>query len=41
MITLINIVWLDRESHNYSTTKLKTQIYNDVKGPMVSGAYYD
>ena len=37
----IDIVWLDRESHDYSTTKLKTQIYNDVKGPMVSGAYYD
>ena len=37
----IDIVWLDRESHNYSTTKLKTQIFNDVKGPMISGAYYD
>ena len=37
----IDIVWLDRENHDYSTTKLKTQIYNDVKGPMITGAYYD
>ena len=26
----INIVWLDRESHNYSSTKLKTLIYESV-----------
>ena len=37
----IDVVWLDRETHDYSTTKLKTQIYNDVKGPMISGVYYD
>ncbi len=37
----IDIVWLDREMHNYSTTKLKTDIYNSVKGPMISGVNYD
>jgi len=37
----IDVVWLDREGHNYSTTKLKTDIYNSVKGPMISGSYYD
>ena len=26
----ITIVWLDREDHNYSTTKLKTQIYQSI-----------
>jgi len=26
----IDIVWLDRESHNYSTTRLKTQIYESI-----------
>ena len=37
----IDIVWLDREMHNYSTTKLKTDIYNSVKVPMISGVNYD
>lgn len=27
----IDIVWLDRESHEYSSTRLKTQIYESVK----------
>ena len=26
----IDIVWLDRESHNYSTTKLKTDIFKSI-----------
>ena len=36
----IDIVWLDRE-HDYSSTKLKTDIYNSVKGPMQRGYGYD
>ena len=36
----IEIVWLSR-NHNYSSTKLKTDIYNSVKGPMISGVKYD
>ena len=36
----IDIVWLNRD-HDYSSTKLKTDIYNSVKGPMISGSYYD
>ena len=36
----IDIIWLTR-NHDYSTTKLKTDIYNSVKGPMISGVYYD
>jgi glycerol-3-phosphate cytidylyltransferase len=27
----IKIVWLDRDNHNYSTTKLKTEIYKSIK----------
>jgi cytidyltransferase-like protein len=27
----IKVVWLDRESHSYSSTKLKTQIYESIK----------
>jgi len=26
----IDIVWLDRESHNYSSTKLKTDIFKSI-----------
>jgi hypothetical protein len=26
----IDIVWLDRENHNYSTTKLKTDIFKSI-----------
>ena len=37
----ISIVWLGRDDHDYSSTKLKTDIYNSVKGPMISGSYYD
>ena len=37
----IDIIWLDRENHNYSTTKLKTDIYNSVKDPIISGLNYD
>ena len=36
----IDIVWLDR-NHNYSSTKLKTDIYNNVKQVMISGVNYD
>tara|TARA_R100001443_G_scaffold99119_1_gene106237 strand:- start:355 stop:1107 length:753 start_codon:yes stop_codon:yes gene_type:complete len=37
----IDIVWLDREGHNYSSTKLKTDIYNSVKVPAIAGLSYD
>ena len=37
---LIDIVWLNRE-HSYSSTKLKTDIYNNVKGSIISGVNYD
>ena len=37
----IDIVWLDRENHNYSSTKLKFDIYNAVKGPAISGRHYE
>jgi len=36
----IDIVWLNRE-HDYSSTKLKTDIYNSVKEPMQRGYGYD
>ena len=36
----IDIIWLSRE-HDYSSTKLKTDIYNSVKGPALSGLRYD
>ena len=37
----IDIVWLDREGHNYSSTKLKKDIYNNVKVVMIAGEHYD
>ena len=38
----IDIVWLDREGHDYSTTKLKTDIYNSVREKIfVHGVDYD
>ena len=37
----IDIVWLDRENHNYSSTKLKFDIYNAVKGSAISGRHYE
>ena len=37
----IDIVWLGRDDHDYSSTKLKTDIYNSVKGPMQRGYGYD
>ena len=37
----IEIVWLGRDDHEYSSTKLKTDIYNSVKGPMQRGYGYD
>ena len=37
----ITIVWLDREDHNYSTTKLKTQIYQSVSDMMKVTLDYD
>tara|TARA_B100000427_G_scaffold192052_1_gene159658 strand:- start:28 stop:567 length:540 start_codon:yes stop_codon:yes gene_type:complete len=37
----IDVVWLDREGHDYSSTKLKFDIYNSVKGPALSGRHYD
>jgi len=36
----IDIVWLDRD-HDYSSTKLKTDIYNNVKQAMILGVNYD
>ena len=37
----ITIVWLDREDHEYSTTKLKTQIYQSVSDMMKVTLDYD
>ena len=37
---LIDIIWLDR-NHDYSSTKLKRDIYNNVKGTMILGVNYD
>ena len=37
----IDVIWLDREGHDYSSTKLKTDIYNSVKEPMQRGYGYD
>ncbi len=37
----IDIVWLDRETHNYSSTRLKEKIFHSIKGPLISGSYYD
>ena len=36
----IDIIWLNRD-HNYSSTKLKRDIYNNVKGAMILGVNYD
>jgi len=36
----IDIIWLDR-NHDYSSTKLKRDIYNNVKGVMILGVNYD
>ena len=36
----IDIVWLNRD-HDYSSTKLKFDIYNAVKGPAISGRHYE
>jgi len=27
----VDIIWLNREDHDYSSTKLKTAIYNEVR----------
>jgi glycerol-3-phosphate cytidylyltransferase len=37
----IDIVWLDRESHEYSSTRLKTQIYESVKAKKEQIENYD
>jgi len=37
----IEIVWLNREDHSYSTTKLKTDIYESVKEKMLVCKNYD
>ena len=36
----IDIIWLDR-NHDYSSTKSKRDIYNNVKAVMISGVNYD
>lgn len=35
----IKIIWVDRENHNYSTTRLKTRIYESIK--LKEGEMYD
>jgi cytidyltransferase-like protein len=37
----IDIVWLDRESHEYSSTKLKTLIYESIKNNRTETENYD
>jgi tRNA(Ser,Leu) C12 N-acetylase TAN1 len=37
----IDIVWLDREGHDYSSTKLKTQIFESVHHAMTMEVDYD
>jgi cytidyltransferase-like protein len=37
----IDIIWLDRESHEYSSTKLKTQIYESIKIKRTETENYD
>jgi len=37
----ITIVWLDRGDHDYSTTKLKTEIYQSVSNKLKVTADYD
>ena len=36
----IDIVWLNRD-HDYSSTKLKTDIYNNVREQIFLGVKYD
>lgn len=38
---LIDIVWLDRESHDYSSTKLKTKIYESILLKKIEHKDYD
>ena len=38
---LIDIIWLDRESHEYSSTKLKTSIYESIKMKKQKTKNYD
>lgn len=35
----IEVVWIDRDFHNYSTTRLKTEIYKSIK--LKNGEIYD
>lgn len=37
----IPIIWLDRKSHNYSSTKLKTEIYESIKQKKTETEEYD
>ena len=37
----ITIVWLGRDDHNYSSTKMKTDIYNSVREAQFIGINYD
>ncbi len=37
----IDIVWLGRDDHNYSSTKMKTDIYNSVREAKFIGVNYD
>jgi bifunctional ADP-heptose synthase (sugar kinase/adenylyltransferase) len=37
----IDIIWLDRESHEYSSTKLKTQIYESILVKKLEHENYD
>ena len=37
----IEIVWLDRENHDYSSTRLKTQIHQSVNEKMLVCENYD
>lgn len=37
----IKIVWLDRDSHDYSSTRLKTQIYESIKLKQTEFENYD
>ena len=37
----IDIIWLDRESHEYSSTRLKTLIYESIKIKKAETENYD
>ena len=37
----IDVVWLDRKGHDYSSTKLKTQISSQVIQKQIAGIDYD